>query len=170
MDAFFKNLTLKLDRVESELVLAAAARAASGGGSPATTTGGTTQPLASSAPRRFRSPSTGGAGATAGSPPQEAVLLSELRSLRTVLAGLSAAPSMPLPASPPPPPAPPMPEDATAEALRRELKRVSDAYGVLVRDTRASKAAAAAREAELSTEVDRLKAVVSGWQLRCLCV
>ena len=149
LGAFLDNLSAKLDRVESEL-----ARTSSSSEAAQVTAG-------SSAPRRFRSPSTTGAG-LGGSPEGSAVLVAELRAVRAALASVSAAAAASTPPAASAPPHTPPGEDATADALRRELKRVSDAFSSLVRETRASKAAWALREAALVADAERLRAAVSG--------
>ena len=47
------------------------------------------------------------------------------------------------------------------DSLRRELRRVSEAYSTLVRDSRAQKGVWAAREQALQAEVERLRSAVS---------
>lgn len=55
-------------------------------------------------------------------------------------------------------------EEAGAEVLlRRELRRTSDAYAALVRESRAAKLAGEARERSLTAEVEKLRSAVR-WQ------
>jgi hypothetical protein len=146
---FLGKLAEKLDKVEGELAKA----------------GG---------PRRFRPPSVGPSGGGAGgsnahaSPtPANDDVMAELRAVRQLLAaGATPAPAAPAASPAPPPSSPPPPASAAspaatssaADALRRELRRVSDAYAALVRDARAQKGVSAAREAALQAEVARLSA------------
>jgi hypothetical protein len=51
-------------------------------------------------------------------------------------------------------------EAGTEVLLRRELRRTSDAYSTLVRESRAAKLAAEARERALNAEVEKLRGAV----------